>query len=45
MSQSGHNEINQILSPTPKQFEPMHRRKANGDIDPRPWYQGLPMMY
>jgi hypothetical protein len=30
MSQLGHNEINQILSPTPKQFEPMHWRKANG---------------
>ncbi|MGY3412799.1 hypothetical protein ACVWZV_008965 [Bradyrhizobium sp. GM5.1] len=35
-----HNEISQILSTTPSQFEPMHRRKANGDVDPRPWCQG-----
>ncbi|MGY4291821.1 uncharacterized protein ACVWXO_011087 [Bradyrhizobium sp. LM2.7] len=36
-----HNEISQILSTTPSQFEPMHRRKANGDVDPRPWCQGF----
>ncbi|MGY3294365.1 hypothetical protein ACVWWP_007432 [Bradyrhizobium sp. LM3.6] len=36
-----HNEISQILSTTPSQFEPMHRRKANGDVDPRPWCQGI----
>ena len=35
-----HNEISQTLSTTPNQFEPMHRR-ANGDIDPRPWCQGF----
>ena len=27
--------------PRPDQFEPMHRRKPNGDIDPRPWCQGF----
>jgi hypothetical protein len=21
----------------PDRFEPMHRRKANGDVDPGPW--------
>jgi uncharacterized protein len=36
-----HNEISQTLSTAPDQFEPMHRRKSNGDIDPRPWYQGF----
>lgn len=36
-----HNEISQILSTTPNQFAPMHRRKPNGDIDPRPWCQGF----
>lgn len=36
-----HNEISQILSTTPRQFEPMHRRKINGDVDPRPWCQGF----
>jgi len=35
-----HNEISQTLSTTPNHFEPMHRR-ANGDIDPRPWCQGF----
>nr|WP_247804861.1 hypothetical protein [Bradyrhizobium sp. 191] len=30
-----------MLSTTPSQFEPMHRRKANGDVDPRPWCQGF----
>ncbi|WFU29012.1 UPF0149 family protein [Bradyrhizobium sp. CB1717] len=28
-----HNEIRQTLSTTPRQFAPMHRREANGDID------------
>jgi uncharacterized protein len=36
-----HNEISQTLSTTPRQFAPMHRREANGDIDPRPWCQGF----
>jgi uncharacterized protein len=36
-----HNEISQTLSTTPRQFEPMHLREANGDIDPRPWCQGF----
>jgi uncharacterized protein len=36
-----HNEISQILSTTPNQFGPMHRRNPNGDIDPRPWCQGF----
>ncbi|WP_420965450.1 YecA family protein [Bradyrhizobium sp. B120] len=36
-----YNEISQILSTTPRQFEPMHRRKANGGVDPRPWCQGF----
>jgi len=36
-----HNEIGQILSTTPDRFEPMHRRKPNGDVDPRPWCQGF----
>lgn len=36
-----HNEISQILSTTPRQFAPMHRREVSGDIDPRPWCQGF----
>jgi len=36
-----HNEISQILSTTPRQFEPMHRRNPNGVVDPRPWCQGF----
>jgi len=36
-----HNEISQILSTTPRQFEPIHRRKPSGDVDPRPWCQGF----
>lgn len=36
-----HNEISQVLSTTPSQFEPMHRRKANGDVDPRRWCRGF----
>lgn len=36
-----HNEISQILSTTPGQLAPMHRRKINGDVDPRPWCQGF----
>jgi uncharacterized protein len=37
----GHNEISQTLSTTPGQFAPMHQRKINGDVDPRPWCQGF----
>ncbi|MCP3372765.1 UPF0149 family protein [Bradyrhizobium cajani] len=36
-----HNEIRQTLSTMPRQFAPMHRREANGDIDARPWCQGF----
>jgi uncharacterized protein len=36
-----HNEISQTLSTAPRQFAPMHRREANGDIDARPWCQGF----
>jgi uncharacterized protein len=36
-----HNEISQILSTTPRQFEPMHLRNPDGDVDPRPWCQGF----
>jgi uncharacterized protein len=25
----------------PERFEPMHRRKPNGDVDPRPWCRGF----
>jgi len=31
-----------VRCPTaPDRFEPMHRRKANGDVDPRTWRQGF----
>jgi uncharacterized protein len=36
-----HNDISSMLSTAPDRFEPMHRRKANGDIDPRPWCRGF----
>jgi uncharacterized protein len=36
-----HNEISNILSTAPNRFEPMHRRKPNGDVDPHPWCQGF----
>jgi uncharacterized protein len=36
-----HNEISNILSTTPARFEPMHRRKPNGEVDPRPWCEGF----
>lgn len=36
-----HNEISNILSTAPARFEPMHRRKPNGEVDPRPWCQGF----
>jgi uncharacterized protein len=36
-----HNHISQVLSTTPAQFKPMHRRKPNGDVDARPWCRGF----
>jgi uncharacterized protein len=36
-----HNDISRVLSATPDRFEPMHRRKPNGDLDPRPWCRGF----
>lgn len=36
-----HNDISRVLSTTPDRFEPMHRCKPNGDIDPRPWCRGF----
>ena len=29
-----HNDISHVLSTSPGRFEPMHRRKPNGDVDP-----------
>jgi len=36
-----HNDISNVLSTVPGRFEPMHRRKPNGDVDPRPWCRGF----
>jgi uncharacterized protein len=36
-----HNEISKVLSTTPQRFAPMHRRKPNGQADPRPWCRGF----
>lgn len=36
-----HNDISSILSTAHDRFEPMHRRKPDGDVDPRPWCQGF----
>jgi uncharacterized protein len=36
-----HNNISRVLSTSPDRFEPMHRRKPNGDVDPRPWCRGF----
>jgi uncharacterized protein len=36
-----HNDISRVLSTTPDRFEPMHRRKPNGEVDPRPWCRGF----
>lgn len=36
-----HNDTSRVLSTTPQQFEPMHRRKVNGEVDPRPWCRGF----
>ena len=36
-----HNGISNTLSNNPKRFEPIHLRKPNGDVDPRPWCLGF----
>ena len=36
-----HNAISNTLSNNPKQFEPIHQRKPNGDVDARPWCRGF----
>jgi uncharacterized protein len=36
-----HNGISNTLSNNPKRFEPIHRRKPNGDLDARPWCLGF----
>lgn len=36
-----HNDISRVLSNTPDRFEPTHRRKPNGEVDPRPWCRGF----
>ncbi|MCP3392217.1 hypothetical protein NLM27_25900 [Bradyrhizobium sp. CCGB12] len=36
-----YNEISKILTTAPDRFAPMHRRKANGGVEPRPWCQGF----
>ena len=36
-----HNDTSKVLSTAPHQFEPMHQRKANGEVDPRPWCRGF----
>src|ERR1700675_4092807 len=35
------NAISNTLSSNPKGFEPIHRRKPNGDVDARPWCLGF----
>jgi uncharacterized protein len=36
-----HNDISNLVSTSPGQFAPLHRRKANGDVDARPWCKGF----
>ena len=36
-----HNAISNTLSNNPTWFEPIHRRKPNGDVDARPWCLGF----
>jgi uncharacterized protein len=36
-----HNDISNILSTAPGQFEPIYRRKPNRDVDARPWCRGF----
>jgi uncharacterized protein len=36
-----HNDVSNTLSTAPHRFQPMHRRKPNGDVDARPWCEGF----
>jgi len=36
-----HNDISNILSTAPDQFEPIYRRKPNREVDARPWCRGF----
>src|SRR5450631_2230440 len=36
-----HNDISNTLSTAPHQFEPIHQRKPNGEVDVRPWCHGF----
>jgi uncharacterized protein len=36
-----HNDISNTLSTAPRQFEPIHQRKPNGEVDARPWCLGF----
>jgi uncharacterized protein len=36
-----HNDITNTLSTAPPRYQPMHRRKPNGDVDARPWCRGF----
>ena len=36
-----HNDISNTLSTAPHQFEPIHPRKPNGEVDARPWCRGF----
>lgn len=36
-----HNEISNLLSTAPEEFEPIYRRKASGGVDVRPWCLGF----
>ena len=36
-----HNDISNTLSTAPGRFEPIHRRKPNGNVDARPWCSGF----
>ncbi len=36
-----HNDISNTLSTAPHQFEPIHQRKPNGEVDARPWCLGF----
>lgn len=36
-----HNDISNTLSTAPGRFQPIHRRKPNGDVDARPWCRGF----
>jgi len=36
-----HNDISNTLSTAPGRFQPIHRRKPNGDVDAGPWCSGF----